>query len=166
MDAQEAVGIEHGLDRVHGHVQQVGRQARVQPDVVLARFDPLRDNAFRFPRSFWRNMPDAPEIKMDVSEDDKAFRVKAEIPGVKKEDIKVSIDGNQVSISAEVKRETEEKKGETVIRSERYYGSQYRGFTLQQDVDQAKAEAKYEDGVLILTLPKKETTSAKQLTVK
>jgi HSP20 family protein len=111
-------------------------------------------------------MPDAPEIKMDVSEDDKAFRVKAEIPGVKKEDIKVSIDGNQVSISAEVKKETEEKKGETVIRSERYYGNQYRGFTLQQDIDQARAEAKYEDGVLILTLPKKETTSAKQLSVK
>jgi HSP20 family protein len=141
---------------------------RFDPFGDLARFDPLRDleNAFRFPRSFWRNMPDAPEIKMDVSEDDKAFRVKAEIPGVKKEDIKVSIDGNQVSISAEVKKETEEKKGETVIRSERYYGNQYRGFTLQQDIDQARAEAKYEDGVLILTLPKKETTSAKQLSVK
>lgn len=141
---------------------------RFDPFGDLARFDPFRDldNAFRFPRSLWRNMPEAPEIKMDVSEDDKAFRVKAEIPGVKKEDIKVSIDGNQVSISAEVKRETEEKKGETVIRSERYYGNQYRGFTLQHDVDQARAEAKYEDGVLILTLPKKEASSAKQLTVR
>ena len=85
---------------------------------------------------------------------------------LKREDIKVSIDGNQGSISAEVKKETEEKKGETVIRSERYYGNQYRGFTLQQDVDQAKAEAKYEDGVLMLTLPKKEAGSAKQLTIK
>ena len=141
---------------------------RFDPFGDLARFDPLRDleSAFRLPRNFWRSMPDAPEIKMDVSEDEKAFRVKAEIPGVKKEDIKVSIDGNQVSIRAEVKRETEEKKGETVIRSERYYGNQYRGFTLQQEVDQAKAEAKYEDGVLLLTLPKKEISSAKQLTVK
>jgi HSP20 family protein len=142
--------------------------ARFDPFGDLVRFDPLRDldNAFRFPRHLWRNMPEAPEIKMDVSEDDKAYKVKAEIPGVRKEDIKVSIDGNQVSISAEVKKETEEKKGETVIRSERYYGNQYRGFTLQQDVDQGKAEAKYEDGVLMLTLPKKEAGSAKQLTVK
>ena len=93
-------------------------------------------------------MPDAPEIKMDVSEDEKGYRVKAEIPGVKKEDIKVSIDGNQVSIGAEVKKETEEKKGETVIRSERYYGNQFRAFTLPQDIDQSKAEAKYEDGLL------------------
>lgn len=142
--------------------------SRFDPFGDLVRFDPLRDldNAFRFPRNLWRNMPEAPEIKMDVLEDDKAYKVKAEIPGVKKEDIKVSIDGNQVSISAEVKKETEEKKGETVIRSERYYGNQYRGFTLQQDVDQAKAEAKYENGVLMLTLPKKETGSVKQLTIR
>ena len=75
---------------------------------------------------------------------------KAEIPGVKKEDIHVAIDGNQVSIEAEVKRETEEKKGEKVVRSERYFGKQYRSFTLATDIDAAAAAAKYADGVLEL----------------
>ena len=114
----------------------------------------------------WKGFPSGPEIRIDVTEDDKAYRVKADVPGVKKEDIKVSIDGNQISISAEVKSETEEKKGESVVRSERYYGKQYRSFSLAHDINQAGAEAKYENGVLQLTLPKKEKSSAKKLTVK
>jgi HSP20 family protein len=98
---------------------------------------------------------EAIDITIDVSESDGAYMVKAEIPGVKKEDIGVSIDGNQVSITAEVKKEHEEKKGEKVLRSERYYGSMFRSFTLPTDVDQAKADAKYNNGILELTLPKK-----------
>jgi HSP20 family protein len=106
-----------------------------------------------------------PEIRLDVSEDDKAYQVKAEIPGVKKEDIKVTVDGNQVSISAEIKKEKEEKEGTKVIRSERYYGSVSRSFSLAQDVDQGGASAKYNDGVLELTLPKKAGSTAHQLSV-
>jgi len=142
--------------------------ARINPFAELTRFDPFRDfdDVFRLPQRFVRNLPEEPQITMDVSEDDKAFVVKAEIPGVKKDDIKVSIDGNRVSISAEVKREKEEKKGETVIRSERYYGKQFRGFTLHQDVDAAKAEANYENGVLALTLPKREPASVREIAVK
>ena len=118
-------------------------------------------------RSFVRNLPAEPEIKIDVSEDDKGYCVKAEVPGVKKEDIKVSVEGNQVSITAEVKKEQEEKRGETVLRSERYYGMQSRSFTLMHDVDQGKAEAKYQDGILELSLPKKTNGgAAKQVTVK
>jgi HSP20 family protein len=136
----------------------------------LLRLDPFvdLDDVLRAPRAraLWRNMPQEPHIKMDVSEDEKAYRIKAEVPGVSKEDIKVSIDGNQVYISAEVKREKEEKKGETVIRSERYYGKQSRGFTLKHDFDQGKAEAKYENGILELTIPKKEVTTATQLSIK
>lgn len=141
---------------------------RYDPFGDLARFDPFRglDDVFRMPRSLLRGLPEEPQIKMDVSEDDKAFRVKAEIPGVNKDDIKVSIDRNQVSITAEVRKEKEEKKGETVIRSERYYGNQYRGFALQSDIDEAKAEAKYENGVLELTLPKREPATSRQVTVK
>lgn len=141
---------------------------RFDPFGDLTGFHPFRDfdSMFRFPRTFLRNMPEEPQIKMDVSEDDHAFRVKAEIPGVRKEDIKVAIDGNQVSISAEVKKEKEERKGETVIRTERYYGNQFRGFTLQQDIDSGRAEARYENGVLELTLPKKEPGTAKQVTIK
>ena len=141
---------------------------RFNPFSEIARFDPFGDfeDAFRLPRSFMRGMPEAPQIKMDVSEDDKAYHVKAEIPGVRKEDIKVSIDGDRVSISAEARKEKEEKKGETVIRSERYYGSQFRGFTLQQAIDSAKADAHYENGVLELTLPKREPASAKEIAIK
>lgn len=105
------------------------------------------------------------QIKMDVKEDDNAYTVHADIPGVKKEDIQVNIEGNQVSISAESKMEKEEKKGEKVLRSERYYGKVARSFTLAHDVDEAMAQAKYSDGVLELTLPKKATTSAKKLAI-
>ena len=105
------------------------------------------------------------QIKMDVSEDDKAYTVHAEIPGVKKEDIHVTIDGNQVAVSAEVKNEKEVKEGGKVLRSERYYGKVSRAFTLGQDVDEATAQAKYKDGVLELTLPKKVTVKSKRLTI-
>ena len=105
-----------------------------------------------------------PRIRMDMSETDQAYTVKAEIPGVNKDDIKVSIDGNQVSISAEVRKE-EEKKSGNMMHSERYYGQQYRSFTLPQDVDDAKSEAKYHDGILELTLPKKPGTGGKQIAI-
>jgi HSP20 family protein len=137
----------------------------------ITRWDPFEDIDDLFKGFFLRPMrvETAPEsqmrIKMDVKEDDKSYVVHAEVPGVKKEDIQVSIDGNQVSISAEVKREKEEKQGEKVIRTERYYGKVYRAFSLAQDVDQEGARAKYENGVLELTLPKKAASAQKRLTV-
>ena len=89
----------------------------------------------------------------------------AEIPGVKKEDIKVSIDGNQVALSAEVKREKEEKEGEKVLRSERYHGRVARTLLLDDSVDQANASARYENGVLELTLPKAQQSVSKLLEI-
>jgi HSP20 family protein len=106
------------------------------------------------------------QIKMDVKEGDKAYTVHADIPGVKKEDIHVSIDGNIVSISAEVKNEKEVKEGEKVLRSERYYGKVARSFSLGSDVDEAASQARYDNGVLELTLPKKAATKAKQLEIR
>ncbi|MGH8742662.1 MAG: Hsp20/alpha crystallin family protein, partial [Burkholderiales bacterium] len=106
------------------------------------------------------------QMKVDVAEDDKAYTVQAEVPGVKKEDINVSINGNQVSISAEVKKEHDVKNGEAVLRSERYYGKLSRSFTLADDVDEAAAQAKYTDGVLELKLPKKAQVSARRLAIK
>jgi HSP20 family protein len=142
---------------------------RYDPLSEIVRFDPFLDMTDLFPasrlRSLFREMPAEPEIRMDVSEDDKAYYVKADIPGVSKEDIHVDIDGNRVSVTAEVKKEKEEKKGATVLRSERYYGQQSRAFTLRHEVDQAKAEAKYKEGVLELTLPKKGAAEAKHVTV-
>ncbi len=92
---------------------------------------------------------------MDVSETDQGYTVKAEIPGVKKEDVKVAVEGNHITITAESKHQSEEKQGETVVRRERYFGHQSRSFTLAHEIDDAKAVAKYHDGVLELSLPKK-----------
>lgn len=105
------------------------------------------------------------QIKLDVSEDDKAYTVQADIPGVKKEDINVSIDGNQVAISAEVKNEKEVKEGEKVLRNERYYGRVSRAFSLAEDVDDTAAQAKYNNGVLELWLPKRATAKSRSLTI-
>lgn len=107
----------------------------------------------------------AVQVKLDVSEDDKAYTVHAEIPGAKKEDIHVTIEGNQVALSAEVKKEKEVKDGDKLLRSERFYGKVQRAFTLDQDVDENAAQAKYNNGVLELLLPKKVTSRAKQLNI-
>ena len=138
---------------------------------ALKRYDPFGDLDDMF-KGFWMRpvrydveMPQQLQIKLDVKSSDGAFTVAAELPGVKKEDIKIDIDGNRVTISAEVKKESEEKKGEEVIRSERYYGAISRTFTLDADIDEAKADAKYSDGVLKLTLPKKAAASRKRVTV-
>ena len=137
---------------------------RYDPFKELAACDPFVEGWPRFARLF-RDAPAEPTIKLEVTEDDKAFRVKAEMPGVKKEDIDVKVEGNQVSLSAEVKREKEEKKGETIVHSERYYGKQYRTFTLAQDIDRSKAEAKFTDGILELTLPKAATSPSEKIAV-
>ena len=106
-----------------------------------------------------------PRAKVDVSEKNGAYLVSAELPGVKKEDIHVNIDGAQVSIEAEVKREKEATQDERVLHSERVYGKIVRSFTLPQEVDEGKAEAKFRDGVLELTLPKKAAAQRKQISI-
>lgn len=120
---------------------------------------------FMTPMRIEQNSDDL-DIRVDVVEKDGAFKVHADLPGVKKEDINVRIDGNRVQIDAEARREKDVKEdGGKVLRSERYYGTVSRVFTLSQDVDDTKAVAKYENGVLTLDLPKKASTSAKRLTI-
>lgn len=136
----------------------------------LTRYNPVDDAFDDLFRGFFMRpvrMEGVPEmqIKMDVKEDDKAYTVHAEIPGVKKDDIHVTIEGDHVAISAEVKNEKEVKDGEKVLRSERYYGKVSRAFTLGQDVDEETAQAKYSDGVLELTLPKKAVAKSKRLAI-
>lgn len=133
----------------------------------LTRLDPF-DDLFRgfFVRPVdVGNQPQTPSIKMDVKEDANAYLVHAELPGVRKEDIHVQVDGNQVSISAEIKQEKEIKEGERVLRSERYFGQVSRSFQLAQDVDDSKAAARFNDGVLELTLPKRTAVASKRLTI-
>lgn len=141
---------------------------RFDPISEIARLDPFRnlDDFFRDFRMMpaLRSMEAEPRIRIDMSENDQAYMVKAEIPGVKKEDIKVSIDGNQVSLCAEVRKEQEDT-GDNMMRSERFYGQQYRSFTLPQEIDDSQAEARYQDGILELTLPKRPGTGGRQLTI-
>ena len=106
-----------------------------------------------------------PRAKVDIAEKNGAYAITAELPGVKKEDIHVGIDGAQVTIEAEIKREKEASKDERVLHTERVYGKVMRSFTLPQEVDESRAEAKFRDGVLELTLPKKAAAQRKQISI-
>ena len=131
------------------------------------RFDDLLPEFFRRfarPLQLADDMPG--EIKIDVTENDKDYEVRAEIPGAKKEDIRISVDGNFVSISAEAKKEKEEKsKGGRVLMRETSYGAVSRGFSLDCEIDDKGVVAKLEDGILKLTLPKREGARARRIEV-
>ena len=145
--------------------------ARFNPLKGLNRIDPLArdmDELFQgfFMKPFsWNQMTTPNPFPIDVTENDGAYIVRAEIPGFKKEDIQVSVHGDQVTVSAETQKEKEEKKGDQVILRECTYGRQYRSFTLPQMVDDTKTTAKYENGVLKLTLPKKGDSTMKKIAV-
>jgi len=138
----------------------------------ITRFDPfneLVDDLFKGflvrPLAYEGREAVAPRMKVDVAEKNGAYLVTAEVPGVKKEDIHVSVDGAQVTLEAEVKQEREAGKDERVLHVERVYGKAMRSFTLPQELDESKVEAKYRDGVLELTLPKKAAAARKQIAI-
>ena len=136
----------------------------------ITRFNPFEDFFQDFGKGFWVKPLAFPqetnlEMKIDVKEDDKAYTIRAEIPGVKKDDIKVDVEGNLVSVRAEVKQEKEEKKGEKVVYSERAYGMASRSFTLPAEVDAKDAKAEYKDGLLSLTLPKKANGAGQRIAI-
>ena len=138
----------------------------------IQRFDPfneLVDDLFKGflvrPLSYDGRGEVLPRLKVDVGEKNGAYTVTAELPGVKKEDIQVTIDGAQVTLTAEVKREREASQDERVLHTERVFGKVTRSFTLPQEVDEAKAQAKFQDGVLELTLPKKAAPQRRQITI-
>ena len=138
----------------------------------VTRFDPftdLVDDLFKGflvrPVAYEGGREALPRMKVDVAEKNGAYTVTAELPGVKKEDIQITIDGAQVTLAAEVKREKEASQDERVLHTERVYGKVSRSFTLPQELDEAKAEAKFRDGVLELTLPKKAAAQRKQISI-
>ncbi|MBL0140992.1 MAG: Hsp20/alpha crystallin family protein [Betaproteobacteria bacterium] len=118
-----------------------------------------------FPPMWVDAQPAPPAIKVDVAETDDRYTVKADMPGVTKEDIRVEVDGNMVSIAAEVRREKIDEKEGKVLRTERHVGTMTRAFTLPMEVDVAKAEAKYAEGVLMLTLPKRRGAPTHRLAI-
>lgn len=118
-----------------------------------------------FPASVFENEPQL-KMRIDVTESDKGYTVRADIPGVKKEDINVRVEGNLVQIDAETRSEKETRgEGEKVLRSERHYGSVSRSFSLAQDIDAGNVQAKYADGVLTLQLPKKAQADTRRINV-
>ncbi len=137
----------------------------------ISLYDPFADAGFDdLFRGFFRpvrvnQQPGQVTIRMDVTETDKGYTVEAEIPGVRKEDIHVAIEGNQVTIGAELKKQTEPKDGERLLRSERSYGSAYRSFTLPVDLDEENSTARYENGILELTLAKKPAVAGRKLAI-
>ena len=138
----------------------------------ITRYDPfndLVDDLFKGflvrPMAYEGRVADAlPRMKVDVAEKNGAYVVKAELPGVKKDDIHVSIDGAQVTLEAEVKQE-KTSDDERVLHTERTYGKVTRSFSLPQELDEAKVEARFQDGVLELKLPKKQAAARKQITI-
>lgn len=104
---------------------------------------------------------------LDVAESERAYTVKLEVPGVTKEDVKVSVEGRRVTVTAQSATTTEAPKedGDRIVYRERSVSNYSRSFTLPVEVDQAEAGAKLEHGVLTLTLPKRNARTAAQLTV-
>lgn len=141
---------------------------RFNPFRTPARFDPSAglDDLFR---GFglgpvWNPSELAPDMRVDITEDDDAYYIDAEIPGVDKDDIEVSVEGNRVAIDAGMKREKEKKNGKELV-VERSWGKAYRAFALPSDIDGNRTEARYDKGVLALTLPKKANGNARRITV-
>jgi len=132
----------------------------------MERFDDLFPELFRRLARPLALSEDTPgDIRIDITENDKDYQVRAEIPGVKKGDIRVTVDGNFVSIAAEVKKEKEEKSGGRVLVKETYFGSASRGFSLAHEIDAKAVIAKFEDGVLKLTLPKREGAASRSIAI-
>ena len=134
----------------------------------LTRFDPLNDldDVFRGlgRQSLSRQYQEMMEMRLDVTEDDTSYYVNVDIPGVDKDKIDVSVQGNTIAINAEVEREkTRESKKE--VYSERFVGKAFRSFSLPTDVDSAKSEASYDGGVLKLKLPKLATDMSRRISI-
>jgi HSP20 family protein len=137
----------------------------------LISYDPTAETGLEeLFRGFFKpvRMESAPTpvmIKMDVSETESGYLIHSEMPGVKKEDIDVAIEGKQVTITAEVKQDWEKKEGARMMRNERYFGNIYRSFTLPAELDQSASVATYDNGVLELRLVKKATAPGKRLAI-
>lgn len=145
-----------------------GNLTRYNPPSTLGLFEPfraleelLRDTGMD---PFWSPSELSAGIRMDVQETEQAYEIRADMPGLKKEDIKVAVDGRQVSLSAQTEQSNESNQGGMLWR-ERHAGQWQRSFTLPQEVDDSQSQARYEDGVLHLTLPKKAGTGGTRLTI-
>ena len=142
----------------------VTRNALPSYEPLVGRLDNLLNDLFS-PAVAWEARVEALPIRIDVRESAEAYVVHADLPGVKKEDIAVEIEGSEVTLSAETRVSAEQKEGEKVLRAERTFGKSTRRFVLPVELDEAKAAAKFTDGVLELTLPKKASAVARKIEI-
>ncbi|MCW3478929.1 Hsp20/alpha crystallin family protein [Neisseriaceae bacterium JH1-16] len=158
----------------------MGNQTEVQGKIPAIDYDPfkiyenigkmfggmLSQDPWRLPGSWWLSSMASPNsITIDISENDIGYRIVADMPGVKKEDIKVTVEGNTVTIAAEFKDEKKGKNGEEVVHTERRYGEVFRRLSLDKNIDEGKVKASYSDGVLELMLPKRDISQSKKIVV-
>ncbi|HVF65456.1 MAG TPA: Hsp20/alpha crystallin family protein [Casimicrobiaceae bacterium] len=135
-------------------------------------YDPFGDSPFEDiirgflrPARHERDGRTQQSFRLDVAETDNGYAVRAELPGVAKEDVNVTVEGNQVTIAAQTRSETEKRDGERVLHVERHFGERFRSFTLPTEIDESVSEAKLDDGVLELKLAKKQPQAGRKLTI-
>jgi HSP20 family protein len=133
---------------------------------LFGDFDEFVNQMFRAPAGRGNDGERAIMPAIDVSETDHSYIVRAELPGIKKDDLDVSINDGVLTINAETRFEREEKEKGRMIRQERRYGKYVRSMRLGGDVDESKVSADYTDGILTLTLPKSEEVKPKKIDVK
>ena len=131
-------------------------------DAFGAVFDDLLKGIFTVPSG---TPTPSRRMRIDLSERDQEYRLVAELPGVSKEDVNVQIEGDRVSITAELRAPAQDDKGERLLHGERHFGTLERAFRLGEEVDESRAVAKLADGILELTLPKKSPVVSKTVTV-
>jgi len=132
----------------------------------FAAIDRVFDEVFKSNFPSLPTMLDMSAFRVDISEDDKSIYIEADLPGVKKEDLKVTVEDNLLTIRAERRAESTESR-KNYYRTERVFGSMTRSFTLGENVNKDAIEAHFSDGVLKLVLPKVEpVVKAKEISVK
>jgi len=142
----------------------VTRNALSSYEPLVGRLDGILNDLFR-PAVALEARSEALPIRVDVRETAEAYTVYAELPGVRKEDIAVEIEGNEVALSAETRRDAAQKEADKWLRTERFFGKSARRFALPAELDESKAAAKFADGVLELTLPKKASAAARKIEI-
>lgn len=125
----------------------------------------ISQEPWQLPMGWWSGGFAQPKLAIDITESDADYRITADLPGVKKENIKVNVDGKAVTVTADITEEKKIKEGDRVLHSERHHSDFYRRFYLDKDIDESKVKATYTDGVLNLTLPKKEAGQGKKVIV-
>jgi HSP20 family protein len=151
------------IKEFHMFLVPMTRDSRPFPSNLDRLFDDTLSHFFGAPAA--RGEAAARSPALDVAESDRGYTVKLEVPGVKKEDVKVSVEGRRITVQAQSQSTDEHKDGDRIVYRERSVSSFARSFTLPSEVDQASANAKLDQGVLTLELPKRSATATAQLTV-